>query len=179
MRTSAFPRVLFAVFLALCLVPARPAGGAERGGARPQDPGSLPIEITADRLDADSRTDSVTFQGSVTAVQGDVTLSADRLVAAYTRSSRAVETITAEGNVRVVQGDRQARAPRAVFHNIERKIVLSGGVELIQGENTLRGDAVTIDLRENRSVLTGGEGGRVRAVINPKGLSVEPGKEGR
>jgi lipopolysaccharide export system protein LptA len=175
MRKPVFSLVLSV----LCLLAALPAGGAERGGAPAGDPGSLPIEVTADRLDADSRMDSVTFQGNVTAVQGDVTLFADRLYAEYSRSSRAIETITAEGNVRMMQGDRRARAPRAVFHNLEQRIVLSGGVELIQGENTLRGDTVTIDLRENRSVLTGGEGGRVRAIINPRGLSEEPGKEGR
>jgi lipopolysaccharide export system protein LptA len=175
MRKSFFSFVLFV----LCLLAVLPAGGAERGGASAGDPGSLPIEITADRLDADGRMDSVTFQGNVTAVQGDVTLFSDRLYAEYSRSTGAIDTITAEGNVRMVQEDRRARAPRAVFHNLEQRIVLSGGVELIQGENTLRGDTVTIDLRENRSVITGGEGGRVRAIINPRGLSVEPGEEGR
>ena len=83
----------------------------------------------------------------------------------------AIERIEAEGDVRVVQGDREARAPRATFFNLEQRVVLSGGADLRQGENTLKGETLTLYLRENRSVVTGGEGGgRVRAVINPKGV---------
>ena len=71
----------------------------------------------------------------------------------------------------------QARAARAVFFNLEQRIVLSGGADLTQGANTLKGETVTIFMRENRSVVTGGEGGRVRAVIQPKGLMDSKEKE--
>jgi lipopolysaccharide export system protein LptA len=133
--------------------------------------GSQPIEITADRVNADSVRNSVTFQGNVVAVQADVTLSASRVHAEYSRTAKAIERIEADGDVRVVQGDREARAPHAVFFNLEQRVVLTGGADLRQGENTLRGETITLYLRENRSVVTGGEGGgRVRAVINPKGI---------
>jgi lipopolysaccharide export system protein LptA len=113
----------------------------------------------------------VTFEGNVVAVQADVTLHANRVHAEYSREAKAIERIEAEGDVRVVQGDREARAPRATFFNLEQRVVLSGGADLRQGENTLKGETLTLYLRENRSVVTGGEGGgRVRAVINPKGV---------
>jgi lipopolysaccharide export system protein LptA len=35
-----------------------------------QEAGTRPIEVTADRLDADSGSDSVTFEGNVIAKQG-------------------------------------------------------------------------------------------------------------
>ncbi len=146
------------------------ARAEERPAPRASDFGKTPIDITADHLSADNARETVTFEGNVVVKQDDVTLEADRVVAEYSRESRSVEKITADGHVRVVQGKREARAARAVFYNLEQRIVLSGGADLAYGENTLKGETMTLYLRENRSVVTGGEGGRVRAVIQPKGL---------
>jgi lipopolysaccharide export system protein LptA len=169
-------RTLSAAVVVLALAATGAAGAGKPGDPPASSLGARPIEITADRLDADSGKESVVVQGNVVAVQGDVTLQADKLFAEYSRKSRAIEKITAEGNVHVAQGDRKANAERAVFYNIEQKIVLTGKAELVQGENDLKGETVTIFLRENRSVITGGEGGeRIRAVIYPQKL--ETGKE--
>jgi lipopolysaccharide export system protein LptA len=131
--------------------------------------GSQPIEITADRVSADSVRNSVTFEGNVVAQQGDVTMYSNRLWAEYSKEAGAIERIEAEGAVRFVQAGREARAPRATFYNFLQQVVLSGGADLREGENTLQGEMVTIYIRENRSVVTGGEeGGRVKAVITPK-----------
>ena len=178
-------RVLFAVLAALSLA----AGADRRGGpgdaraeerpaVRPADFGDRPIDISADRLSADSTKGTVAFEGNVVVTQEDVTLHADRVLAEYSRDAKAVEKITAEGNVRVIQGGREARSARAVFYNLEQRIVLSGGADLAYGENTLAGDTMTIYIRENRSVVTGGQGGRVRAVIHPKGLPEVKGAPG-
>jgi lipopolysaccharide export system protein LptA len=151
----------------------------ERKVPKDEEFGDRPIEITADRLSADSVKNSVTFEGNVVAKQGDVTLSADRLFAEYARGKGIIEKIIAEGNVRVNQEDKEARAARAVFYNLEQRVVLSGGADLTQGGNTVKGEAVTIYLRENRSVVTGGEGGRVKAVIQPKGLTERKERSGQ
>lgn len=150
----------------------RPAGKPPAGSSRavPAEIGARPIDITADRLSADSAKDTVVFEGNVVARQEDVTLTADRVTAEYSRPSRAVDRIVAEGNVRVVHAGREAKGSKAVFFNIEQRIVLTGDAELTYEGNTLRGDAMTVYLRENRSVVTAGEGGRVRAVIQPKGI---------
>jgi len=166
MRT---PRIFAALFLVAAL-----AGGAaaqERAGVSARELGSSPIDVTADRLSADSTRNTVTFEGNVVARQADVTLYADRIQADYSREAGAIDRIEAVGNVRFVQEGREARSPRATFHNLEQRIVLSGGATLRQGQNTVQGETVTIFLRENRSVVTGGkDGGRVQAVINPKGI---------
>jgi lipopolysaccharide export system protein LptA len=141
--------------------------------------GDRPIEITADRLSADSVKNSVTFEGNVVAKQGDVTLSAEHLFAEYARGTGIIEKIIAKGNVRVNQEDKEARAARAVFYNLEQRVVLSGGADLTQEGNTVKGEAVTIYLRENRSVVTGGEGGRVKAVIQPKGRTERKERSGQ
>ena len=159
------------IFAALSLVAAL-AGGAgaqERGVDSARELGSRPIDVTADRVSADSARNTVTFEGNVVARQADVTLHADRIQADYSREAGAIDRIEAEGNVRFVQEGREARSARATFHNLEQRIVLSGGATLRQGQNTVQGEALTIFLRENRSVVTGGkDGGRVQAVINPK-----------
>jgi lipopolysaccharide export system protein LptA len=157
--------------LSLFSVLAGGAGAQERGGDSARELGSRPIDVTADRVTADSVRNTVTFDGNVVARQADVTLHADRIQADYSREAGAIDRIEAEGNVRFVQEGREAHSARATFHNLEQRIVLSGGATLRQGQNTVQGETLTIFLRENRSVVTGGkDGGRVRAVINPKGI---------
>lgn len=161
------------IFAALSLVAALAGGAAAqaRAGESARDLGSRPIDVTADRVSADSARNTVTFEGNVVARQGDVTLHADRIQADYSREAGAIDRIEAEGNVRFVQEGREARSARATFHNLEQRVVLSGRATLRQGQNTVQGETLTIFLLENRSVVTGGkDGGRVQAVINPKGI---------
>jgi lipopolysaccharide export system protein LptA len=169
------PRIVAVLSIVAAL--AGGAGAQERAGASARELGSRPIDVTADRLSADSARNTVTFEGNVVARQADVTLYADRIQADYSREAGAIDRIEANGNVRFVQTDREARSPQATFHNLEQRVVLSGGATLKQGQNTVKGETVTIFLRENRSVVTGGkDGGRVQAVINPKGIVESPPK---
>ena len=167
------------IFAALCLA-ALLAGGAaaqDRAVESARELGSRPIDVAADSLTADSTRNTVTFEGNVVAKQADVTLYADRIQADYSREAGEIDRIEAVGNVRFVQEGREASAPRAVFYNLDQRIVLSGGATLRQAQNTVQGETLTIFLRENRSVVTGGkDGGRVRAVINPKGIVETPPK---
>lgn len=159
------------MFAVLPLVAAMACGALaqESGKESVRELGSRPIDVTADRVSADTLRNTVTFEGNVVAKQGDVTLYADRIEAVYSREVKAINRIEAEGNVRFTQEGREARSKRATFHNLEQQIVLTGGATLRQGQNTVQGEMLTIFLRENRSVVTGGkEGGRVQAVINPK-----------
>ena len=159
------------VVLSLVAAMAGDTGAQERPNESARDLGSRPIDVTADRLSADSARNTVTFEGNVVARQADVTLYADRIQAGYSRESGSIDRIEAEGNVRFLQEGREARSARATFHNLEQRIVLSGGATLRQGQNSVQGETLTIFLRENRSVVTGGkDGGRVQAVINPKGI---------
>jgi lipopolysaccharide export system protein LptA len=169
-RTTGF--LLLSLLLAAA---AQAAPARERPAAPAAELGTKPIEVDADRLSADNAHDSVTFEGNVVARQGDVTMYADRLFAAYDRRTNSIERIDAEGNVRFIQEGREARSARATFYNLEQRVVLSGGATLQQGENTLEGESITIYLRENRAEVTGAAGGgRVRAVINPKSVREAP-----
>ncbi|MBP2673520.1 MAG: lipopolysaccharide transporter periplasmic protein LptA [Deltaproteobacteria bacterium] len=168
-------RIRWALALLLVALTARGAQGQERKGLPAQEAGARPIEVTADRLNADSGKDTVTFEGNVIARQGDVTMHSNRLHAEYSRRTKTIERIEAEGAVRFLQEGREARSDRATFFNLEQRVVFSGGAVLKQGENTLKGETITIFLQENRAVVTGAEGGgRVEAVINPKGIREAP-----
>jgi len=169
--------IRFRLALALLLVALASVGarGEEKKVPTPREAEELPIEVTADRLSADNKTDSVTFEGNVVARQGDVTMYSDLLYAKYSRQTKSIEQIEAKGSVRFLQAGKEARSDRAIFYNLEQRVVFSGGAVLKQGENTIRGETVTIFLKENRAVVTGSkEGGRVRAVINPKGVREAP-----
>jgi lipopolysaccharide export system protein LptA len=105
---------------------------------------SEPIRIKSDALEWDYKGHMVTFKGNVVANQEDVTLYSDRLIIYYEEATSKLNQIVAEGAVRIVQLDRRATGEKAVFHNAERKIVLTGRPVIRQGKNVVVGDKITI-----------------------------------
>jgi len=61
------------------------------------------------------------------------------------------------------------------LYNLEQRVVFSGGAIMRQGENTIQGETITVFLRENRAEVAGSPGGgRVKAVIDPRGIREAP-----
>jgi lipopolysaccharide export system protein LptA len=131
-------------------------------------PSSLPIEVTAQQLDADQGQRQATFSGEVVAKQGDITLYCDKLVVYSLPDQDQVDRLEAFGNVRVIQLDRTATADRAVYRQLQGTLTLYGNAEVIQDKNKVAGDEITVYLQENRSVVKGGDNGRVKATLFPK-----------
>lgn len=127
-----------------------------------------PVEITADRLEADDVAKSLLFIGHAMAKQGDVTINSDRLTIHYGSQGGDVDRIIAEGNVHIVQGNRVATGNRVEYFRLEDRMVLSGSPKVTEGANSVQGDEIVLYLKENRSVVMGGRGGRVNAVFQPK-----------
>lgn len=130
--------------------------------------GREPIEISADRLEADDAVKTLVFIGHASARQGDVTMTGDRLTIHYLAEGGDVDRIVAEGNVRIVQGGRVATGGRVEFFRAEERMVLTGGPRISDGTNAVQGEEIVLFLKENRSVVKGGEGGRVNAVFQPR-----------
>ena len=87
----------------------------------------------------------------------------------YSRTTNTIERVEAEGEVRFLQEDKEVRAKKATLFNLEQRVVFFGGATLQQEGNTVQGETITIFLNENRAEVKGSEeGGRVKAVINPK-----------
>jgi len=126
-----------------------------------------PIEITAQKLELIQQQRQSIFTGDVVAKQGDMTLSADKLTVFLLENQDQIDRLEAVGTVKVVQFDRVATADRAIFYQLEEKLVLSGHAVVVQDNNKVSGDEIEIYLKENRSVIKSSKSSRVKAVIIP------------
>jgi lipopolysaccharide export system protein LptA len=155
---------IFLLIVVLWSLPvlAAPPSGTPLTGSRE------PIEITADRLDADDKARIMMFVGNAVARQGDATISADRLTVRYAGQGGDVDRMVAEGNVRIVQGDRVATSQRADFFRDQERILLTGSPQVTEKGSTVQGHQITLFMKERRAVVQGSQSGRVNAVFQPK-----------
>jgi lipopolysaccharide export system protein LptA len=128
-----------------------------------------PVKVTADQLEADDEKQTLVFSGNAVAVQGDITVYADRLTVEYSGAKRELQKVIAEGHVRIIQGTRVATGGKAILYQIDERIVLTESPKVTDGDDYVQGDEITIFLNDKRSVVTSGQGGRVNAVFTPKG----------
>jgi lipopolysaccharide export system protein LptA len=126
-----------------------------------------PIDITSDTVEADQKTNTVTFKGNVIAKQEDKTLYANTLTILYDPNSKKLKEIVAVGNVKVVQLDRRATGQKATFDQDKNKVILDGEAVIREGANVIRGERITYYVDEERSVVEPGKGGRVSTSITP------------
>jgi lipopolysaccharide export system protein LptA len=134
-----------------------------------------PIDITSDTVEADQKTNTVTFKGNVIAKQENTTLYANTMVITYDANTKKLKEIVAVGNVKVVQLERRATGQKATFDQDKNKMVLDGEAVVREGANVIRGERITYYVDEERSVVEGGRGGRVSTSITPS--SKEEGEE--
>lgn len=127
-----------------------------------------PIEITAQKLEVLQLERRSIFTGDVVAVQGEMTLSADKLIIYLQEAQDQIDRMEAIGKVRLVQLDRVATADRAVFQQETEILVLTGNAVVTQGENRVSGDEITLFMQEDRTEVKGSKTNRVKAVIIPE-----------
>ncbi len=131
------------------------------------------VRVVADRMEAESLSNKVTFSGNVKAKQNDIVIYTENLTFFYSRGDnkkeKGVERAELEGDVRIIQQDRMATADSALFLNLERKIVLTGQAEVHQAGNVVKGDEIVYFIDEERSIVNSDTDSRVNAVIQSKG----------
>jgi lipopolysaccharide export system protein LptA len=167
--------ILFCLFLFIISGEAQEKKGARKGGERALKTersfgftaSRAPIDITSDTVEADQKTNTVTFKGNVVAKQEDTTLYANTLTIIYDQQMKKLKEIIAVGNVKVVQLDRRATGQKATFDQDKNKVVLDGEAVVREGTNVIRGERIIFYVDEERSVVEGGEGGRVSTSITP------------
>ena len=127
-----------------------------------------PIDLAADRAEAQDRSDRAIFAGNVVVKQGDLTLRTARLTLAYANTDGIdINRIDASGGVTVTSPSETARGDFAVYDLNEGLITMVGNVRLERGGSFLSGGRLTIDLDTGRAVMDGGlrgvnqAGGRV------------------
>ena len=165
----------------LCLLAAACPALAQQGGiAAPEFDPTKPLQIDAERLEADGGDRMVRFEGNVIAKQGDATLGCDVLLIYFQQqpttenegaSSKEfggkVERFIALGRVQLVQDDRRATCDRAEYNHVKETIALTGSPMVKQGDNLLRGSTILIHVPNQRVQILGGKSGRVSVTINP------------
>ena len=168
-----FSAVLFA------LLPLQLSAQGVPGGF--QHDSNQPIEISSDTLEVRQQEQTAVFSGSVYAVQGDVNISADRLIVSYDSESGssdqtgAIRSVRADGNVIIRSTEETAQGDWAEYDVVTGSITMGNDVALTQGpENVLVGGKLFIDLNSGFARIEGGpstdggaSSGRVSAIFTP------------
>jgi len=116
-----------------------------------------PIDLAADRAEAQDRADRAIFAGNVVVRQGDLTLRTTRLTLAYaSQNGIDINRIDASGGVVVTSPSETAKGDFAVYDLDQGLITMVGNVRLERGGSYLSGARLTIDLDTGRAVMDGG-----------------------
>lgn len=137
------------------------AQGTEIAFGTVQQDTSLPVEVSADALSVSQNDGSALFTGNVIIGQGEMRLSAPRVLVFYTQNQSGVERLEATGGVTLVNGDQAAEADTAEYEVNRGTIRMVGNVLLTQGANTLVSDSMDVDLENGTALMNG----RVRTVF--------------
>ena len=120
-----------------------------------------PIDVTAERIEAQDRADRAIMSGNVKVRQAELTLDTERLTVAYSSSGRGpqIRRLDASGGVLVRSPSETARGNFGVYDLDRKLITLIGAVQLNRGGSQINGQRMTIDLNSGRAVVDGGQPG--------------------
>ena len=177
--------LVLSLFLFLISGEAQEKKGSSKGGEKGEKSGGFvgftgsraPIDITSDTVEADQKTNTVTFKGNVVAKQEDTTLWANTLIVYYDEKTKKLKEIVATGNVKVVQLDKRATSQKATFDQDKNKLTFDGDAVAREGANVIRGERITYYVDEERSVVEPVKGGRVSTSITPTPKEEGEGKK--
>ncbi len=130
---------------------------------------SAPVEATSDALAVEQDTGTAIFTGNVVIVQGEMRLTAPRVLVVYSDDQSKVERLEATGGVTLVSGPDAAEADRADYSIDTGVVIMRGNVLMTQGDNSLTSDEATVNLTEGTAQM----GGRVKTILQP-GSTTQP-----
>lgn len=122
---------------------------------------SAPVEVSADSLSVNQSDGTALYTGNVVIGQGDMRLSAPRVLVVYGEQQNRIDRLEATGGVTLVSGDEAAEAERADYNIEAGTVVMRGNVLVTQGPNAITSEEMTVDLDTGTAQLTG----RVRTVL--------------
>jgi lipopolysaccharide export system protein LptA len=157
----------YSVVVALAAaVLASPALGANDFGLSKRDT-NAPIQVSADRFDADFNAKSGVYSGNVIVVQGDFHLRSDKVRVNVVDGKP--DKIFAYGNVVFTAPNGNALGDNGVYDVAPRLITLTGRVVLNKEKNVMRGTTLTVNLATGQAQLgaKGAPGGRVVGSFTP------------
>jgi outer membrane protein assembly factor BamD len=129
---------------------------------------SYPIDITSDSVETFTKDNLILFKGNVMARQKDMVIYADTLEAVIIEDGKGIEKVTADGRVKIQQGVRVASCQKAIFYNLDKRVVLTGDPKVWEGDNIVSGEEIIFDIEQNRVEVKGGASGRGKVRIIPQ-----------
>ena len=109
----------------------------------------VPVEIVADRMEANLATGLLRFIGHVRAKQGARTIYAESMEVVYTQAGEVV-SILALGGVKVNMGDAFASSDRLELDNKKQVIRLIGSPRVTQGKQIITGELIVYEITSER-----------------------------
>lgn len=156
--------LLSLMLLAVSLLPATAQDTQIRFGQSLRLQGAA-IEVTSDTLSVDQTSGVTEFIGNVTAVQGELRISASNLRLEYAPGAQSgaqrISRVVATGDVVLVTPAEAVEGQTAVYSLIDQTLELTGDVLLVQGQNMLSGERFVADLATGSGRMSG----RVRTII--------------
>ena len=152
---------LVAIAFALCIAAPVASQGTSVAFGSIQLDTSAPSVASADELAVDQATGAATFTGNVVIGQGEMRLSAPRVLVIYSQGQTGIERLEATGGVTLVSGPDAAEGQRADYNVADGVIVMSGDVLLAQGQSALSADRMTVNLEDGTARMQG----RVKTIL--------------
>lgn len=150
-----------AVMTALALPLVAGAQGTEVGFGSMQADTDAPVEVTAENLSVNQDDGTALFTGNVIVGQGEMRLSAPRVLVVYNADRTGIARLEARGGVTLVSGEEAAEAAQADYDVEAATVVMTGNVLLTQGLNALTSDRMIVNLEDGTARMSG----RVKTVI--------------
>ena len=122
-----------------------------------------PLEVFSDALGVSQASNTAVFRGSVEAVQGELTLTADLMTVTYDEATGDVVRLVAEGDVFLKSLLETAEGQFADYLVADGILNMTGDALLTQGNNAVASDEMLIDLNTGSGEFVG----RVRTIFVP------------
>ena len=137
-----------------------PAQAQESISALKGHDANAPVDVVADRIEVQDRSDRALFAGNVHVTQGELTLDTARLTVAYASTGGIqIQRLDASGGVVVKSPSETARGDFGVYDLDRKLITLVGNVRLNRDASQILGSRLVIDLNSGRAVIDGGPAG--------------------
>nr|WP_211198646.1 LptA/OstA family protein [Ruegeria haliotis] len=129
-------------------------------GSTKADP-SQPVEVTSDTLNVNQEDGSAEFVGNVIVIQGEMRLTAARVLVIYNQERSAIERMEATEDVVLVSPPDAAEGDWAEYTIDSGVIVMKGNVLLTQGPSIISGDQMIANLTTGTATMAG----RVKTIL--------------
>ena len=123
-----------------------------------------PVRIRAHKMSVYNKQNRATFSGQVVAVQGDLTIRCNDMIAVY-KAGGGLANLTATGNVRMRKADRRGTGQRLFYDHDRRIVELTGAPKLWEKDSFLEGARIMFFLDEDRVEV---EQARGKLKVEPK-----------